>query len=72
LSLANDVYDPFMKIIIGINHVLVHVPEDGKIILWMQDNEILETLKVINEQVQARYNRGREVYDVITAVIQNK
>ena len=57
MSLANDVYDPFMKIIIGINQVLVHVTEDGKIILWMQNSEILEKLKVINEQFQARYNR---------------
>ena len=73
LTLGNDIYDSFIKIVIGIYHVLVHVAEeDGKIILWMQDNEVLEKLKVINEEVQARYNRGKEVYDVITDVIQKK
>jgi len=73
LTLGNDIYDSFIKIIIGIYHVLVHVTEeDGKMILWMQDNEVLEKLKVINEEILTRYDRGKKVHEVIIAVIQKK
>lgn len=73
LTLGNDIYDSFIK---NSNWYLSCTYTCGrrrwKMILWMQDNKVLEKLKVINEEILTRYDRGKEVHEVITAVIQKK